>query len=89
MDKTAVVRVERFYTHPLYGKKVRRSKRYHVHDEIGVEVGEVVQFVQTKPISKTKRWKLVGQVTRNSLARDSKERRVTSLRENELRKEKK
>lgn len=60
--KTVVVTVERFYAHPLYGKRVRKTKRYHVHHmhaEVETKIGDIVQFVETRPISKTKRWKLV------------------------------
>ena len=57
--KTVVATVERFYAHPLYGKRVRKTKRYHVHAEVETKIGDIVQFVGTRPISKTKRWKLV------------------------------
>lgn len=60
-DKTVIVEVERFYAHPLYGKRVRRTKRYHVHDEMGVKVGETVAFSETRPLSKTKRWEVIAQ----------------------------
>lgn len=58
-EKTAIVEVERFFRHPLYEKRMRRTKKYQVHDEQGVQVGNVVSFVETRPISKTKRWKIV------------------------------
>jgi len=54
--KTVVVVVERRYTHPLFKKTVRRSKKYHAHDEKGHKVGEVVRIQETAPISKLKRW---------------------------------
>jgi small subunit ribosomal protein S17 len=54
--KTVVVVVERRYTHPLFKKTVRRSKKYHAHDENGHKVGEVVRIQETAPISKLKRW---------------------------------
>lgn len=57
--ETAIVAVERFYAHPLYEKRVRRTKRYPVHDELGVKEGDVVRFVQGRPISKTKKWKIM------------------------------
>lgn len=57
--KTAIVEVERFYAHPLYEKRVRRTKRYTVHNEIGVKEGDIVRFVETRPLSKTKRWKII------------------------------
>jgi small subunit ribosomal protein S17 len=56
-DKTVVVRVERRFTHPLYKKTVRRSKKYHAHDADNVhKVGDVVKIEEHAPISKTKRW---------------------------------
>ena len=54
--KTVVVSVERRYTHPLFKKTVRRSKKYHAHDERGHKVGDVVRIQETAPISKLKRW---------------------------------
>lgn len=56
---TAVVEVERIFRHRLYEKKMRRTKKYHVHDEIGVSVGNSVTFVPTRPFSKTKHWKIL------------------------------
>jgi small subunit ribosomal protein S17 len=59
-DKTVVVRVERRFMHPLLKKTVRRSKKYHAHDENNVhKVGEQVFIEETKPISKNKRWVVV------------------------------
>ncbi|MGI9407394.1 MAG: 30S ribosomal protein S17 [Hyphomicrobiaceae bacterium] len=56
-DKTVVVRVERRFTHPLYKKVVRRSKRYQAHDEANAcKVGEQVRIIECAPISKNKRW---------------------------------
>lgn len=57
--KTAVVLVTRSVTHPIYGKKMKRDKKYQVHDEIGVKVGDQVKFVACKPISKTKKWRII------------------------------
>ncbi len=59
MSKTATVAVERVVVHPLYKKRVRRIKKYHVHNEGEVSIGETVKFVATKPYSKLKRWKIV------------------------------
>ena len=62
-DKTIVVRVERRVKHPLYGKIIKRSKKYHAHDE-GNEYreGETVRIQETAPISKLKTWTVVDRV---------------------------
>ena len=62
-DKTVVVKVERKVKHPLYGKIIRRSKKYHAHDE-GNEYreGETVRIEETAPISKLKTWKVIERV---------------------------
>jgi len=58
-DKTIVVRVDRRTTHPLYGKSLRVSKKYHVHDESNeANVGDSVLIVETRPLSKLKHWRL-------------------------------
>ncbi len=54
--KTVKVQVDRTYRHPLYQKVLRTSKTYMVHDELGCEVGDEVKIVETRPISKRKRW---------------------------------
>lgn len=60
MQKTIVVREDRKVLHPLYKKYVRRATRYVAHDEAGTaREGDVVEISQTRPISKTKRWRLV------------------------------
>ncbi|MFI5241053.1 MAG: 30S ribosomal protein S17 [Microgenomates group bacterium] len=56
--KTAVVAVERVVIHPLYKKRFKRERKYLVHDEIGVKLGDNVKFVDTRPISKRKKWKI-------------------------------
>ena len=59
-EKTVVVRVERRFTHPVMKKNVRRSKKYHAHDETNVaKVGDIVWIEECAPISKNKRWTLV------------------------------
>jgi len=60
-DKTVVVRVERRVKHPLYGKIIKRSKKYHAHDE-GNEFkeGQIVRIEETRPISKLKTWRVLG-----------------------------
>ena len=62
-EKTVVVKVERRVKHPLYGKIIKRSKKYHAHDENNeVREGETVRIEETAPISKLKTWKVVGRV---------------------------
>ena len=62
-DKTVVVKVERKVKHPLYGKIIRRSKKYHAHDEGNVfKSGEVVRIEECAPISKLKTWKVIEKV---------------------------
>ena len=59
-DKTVVVRVERRFTHPLFKKTVRRTKKYHAHDEANsAKQGDLVRIEECRPISKNKSWKLV------------------------------
>jgi small subunit ribosomal protein S17 len=59
MDKTIVVKVETVKAHPRYKKVVRRSSKYHAHDERNeANVGDVVRIVETRPLSKTKHWRL-------------------------------
>ena len=63
-DKTVTVLVERKVKHPLYGKIIRRSKKYHAHDEANeYELGDIVRIEETKPISKTKTWQVKDRVT--------------------------
>jgi small subunit ribosomal protein S17 len=58
--KTVVVKVERRYTHPLLKKTVRRSKKFHAHDEADThKVGDIVLIEESRPISKNKRWVVV------------------------------
>ena len=65
MDKTVTVNVERRFPHPLYGKGVKRSKKYHAHDEKNeFQVGDTVRIVETRPLSKTKRWRVVELIER-------------------------
>ncbi|NMW31771.1 30S ribosomal protein S17 [Altererythrobacter sp. RZ02] len=62
-DKTVTVKVERKVKHPLYGKIIRRSKKYHAHDEENAyKMGDTVRIEETKPISKTKTWKVLDTV---------------------------
>lgn len=67
MDKTVTVLTERLVRHPLYGKYMRRSTKYHVHDESNeCHVGDTVTIKECRPISKTKSWMLVTVVERAS-----------------------
>ncbi|MBF0152411.1 MAG: 30S ribosomal protein S17 [Magnetococcales bacterium] len=64
MQQTVVVQVERKIRHPLYGKIVRRNKKYHAHDpENSCRVGDVVRIEECRPISKTKCWQVVERVS--------------------------
>jgi small subunit ribosomal protein S17 len=61
MDKTAVVRVERTFLHPLFKKTVRMSKKYHAHDEKNAaKIGQQVEIQECPPRSKLKRWEIVS-----------------------------
>ena len=67
MDKTVVVQAERRIAHPVYGKIMRRSKKYYAHDEKNeAKKGDKVVITETRPLSKTKRWRLVEITTRAS-----------------------
>ena len=59
MEKTATVLVERIWQHPVYKKRIKRSKKYLVHDEIGVKEGDKVVIQECRPISKRKRFKII------------------------------
>ncbi len=64
-DKTIVVRIDRRTTHPLYGKTLTKSKKYHAHDEQNeAGVGDTVRIAETRPMSKLKRWRLSSIVER-------------------------
>ena len=65
MEKTLVVRISSQKRHPLYGKTVRRSTKLNVHDEArDAHVGDTVRIMETRPLSKTKRWRLLQIVER-------------------------
>lgn len=60
MDKTIVVNVERRFRHPIYKKFIRRHKKYMAHDETNqCKIGDMVKIMETRPISRHKRWRLV------------------------------
>jgi len=63
-DKTVVVLVERRVRHPLYGKIVRRSKKYHAHDaDNAMKAGDIVRIEECRPISKQKSWRVLEKVS--------------------------
>ncbi len=67
MEKTRVVAVERFVRHPRYQQVVRKTKRFKVHDEENVaHVGDTVLIVETRPLSKDKRWRVIEVLARAS-----------------------
>ncbi|NTW70707.1 MAG: 30S ribosomal protein S17 [Eubacteriaceae bacterium] len=60
MDKTIVVAVETFVRHPLYSKRVKKTTKFKAHDELNqCGIGDVVKIMETRPLSKDKRWRLV------------------------------
>ncbi|MFT3680074.1 MAG: 30S ribosomal protein S17 [Ferruginibacter sp.] len=60
MDKTITVNVERKVKHPLYGKFLKKTTKFHAHDEKNeCSIGDTVKIMETRPMSKTKRWRLV------------------------------
>jgi len=75
MAKTATVEVDRIIIHKMYKKRVRRTKKYHVHDELGVEVGQSVRFIPTKPYSKLKKWKIIEIEKLQGLEKSKKNKR--------------
>ncbi|MFA5527927.1 MAG: 30S ribosomal protein S17 [Peptostreptococcales bacterium] len=65
MDKSIVVSVENFVRHPLYGKAVKQSKKFKAHDENNeCRIGDRVKIMETRPISKDKRWRVVEIIER-------------------------
>jgi len=68
MEKTVVVAVERTTRHPLYGKTIKRTKKYKVHDANNdSRIGDKVKIMETKPLSKDKRWRLVEILEKSQL----------------------
>lgn len=59
MQKSATVRVDRMWRHPIYKKQMKRSKKFLVHAENPVETGQIVKIVEIKPMSRLKRWRIV------------------------------
>lgn len=69
MDKTVIVKVERMMTHPLYKKRVQKSKNYMVHDENGIAAtGDIVEFIDCKPVSKRCHWRILKVIQKASAA---------------------
>ena len=65
-DKTVTVLVERHFAHPLYTKQVKKTKKYRAHDETNeYQTGDVVRIVETRPLSKTKRWRVIELLERS------------------------
>jgi small subunit ribosomal protein S17 len=65
MDKTVSVSVERRYRHPLYGKYIKRTSKFMAHDEKNeCKIGDTVRIMETRPLSRLKRWRLVEIVER-------------------------
>jgi len=65
MQKTVVVSIERLVKHPVYGRYVRRRTKFKVHDEQNTcKIGDVIRFMETRPMSKDKRWRFVEVVDR-------------------------
>ena len=74
-DKTVVVRVERRVKHPLYGKIIKRSKKYHAHDEANAfKEGEIVRIEESRPLSKLKTWTVLGRVDTHATPARAKRR---------------
>ena len=68
MDKTVVVKVERVYRHPMYGKVVKSHKKFYAHDENNqCKIGDVVKIMETRPLSKLKRWRVVEILERKEM----------------------
>jgi len=70
MDKTVVVRVEKVVTHPLYHRQMKRSSKFAAHDENNeCNIGDVVEIRSSRPLSRTKRWRVTEILQRSALAR--------------------
>ena len=90
MSKTATVAVDRVVVHPMYKKRYKRTKKYHVHDELGTKVGQQVKFVAGKPFSKLKKWrilKIVDEVSKES--KSSKKKHISGSEKRSSKKERK
>lgn len=83
MEKTVTVQVHRSYRHPVYGKVIRTSKNYLVHDEIGCQLGDHVLIVESRPLSKRKRW-VAQEVIRRKTEAEVTASRVEALTDEPL-----
>jgi small subunit ribosomal protein S17 len=72
MDKTVVVEISRKYRHPLYKKVVHNEKRVMAHDELGCQIGDSVRIVESRPISRRKRW-VVEEILHSEVGADEPE----------------
>lgn len=79
MQKTIKVRIDRSYRHPLYGKVIRSHKDFLVHDELGCQPGDQVEIVESRPISKRKRWMVQAILRKASEAEVAAETQVEVL----------
>lgn len=59
MNKTVVVETTRSVSHPLYRKRIRKTAKYHAHNEMAAKTGDLVKIAEIKPMSKTKNWKVI------------------------------
>jgi small subunit ribosomal protein S17 len=71
MQKTVVVEITRNYRHPLYKKVIHSSNRVMAHDELGCQIGDEVQIVESRPLSAQKRWVVESIIKRESKTADS------------------
>lgn len=69
MEKTATVSVETRWQHPMYKKTIKKSKKYLAHNEIGAKEGDLVQMVETRPISKLKKWSITAVITKEEASK--------------------
>ena len=79
MNKTATVLVERVVVHPVYKKRFKLAKKYHVHDELGTNVGDIVSFVASKQYSKMKKWKIIGDTQAKQSVKSAKTEGVKKI----------
>ncbi len=85
MQKTVVVEVESLYTHPLYGKVLRRVRRFMAHNEAPVvaQLGDVVKIIESRPLSRHKRWRVSEIVQRGVVVEEIREKELEELRARE------